>query len=259
MISDSELSSLLGKHIGLYPFIDRNVEGASIFLTASEFAWAKNEQNQVISIIKNNVITIPPKVTGIILTAEAISLDGWVAGICISRVSQTVKDLILPSTPIKPGWTGRLIITVYNTSNSPINITIGERIAVVMFSKLKKQVVSDDTRTSRADILSYIGVQVPQDQADALKEALNNRNYINRKYLIEAMKRSDDYLAFKARMKKKKNPVCIFFILCLLLFVASTICYFIQKNAENDVGYSTALITVFLTATISLAFKIWLE
>lgn len=253
MVSDSELLALLGSHIGIYPFIDSNVEGASVFLTSSQFAWSKETKK---SIEKDNIITIPPRDTGIILTTEAISLDSLVSGICISRVSQTVKGLILPSTPIKPGWIGRLIIAVYNTNDESISIAVGERIAVVMFSKLKKEGISKDNRTSRADLLSYVGIQ---EQTEELKNALNDRKYIDPKYLIDAMEESEDYLRFKKRKKKKKDLVVIFFIICLIISVTLTVWYFILKNKGTNSDYSIALITIFLTAATNLAFKKWFD
>lgn len=250
MISDSELFDLLGTHIGIYPFVEKNVEGASIFLTASRFAWSKTK---LISITSGNKIIIQPKDTGIILSEESISLDGWVSGICISRVSYMVDGVILPSTPIKPGWTGRLIIALYNTTEKPVSITVGDQISVVMFSKLKEEALLKDGRKTRSDILQYIGIHLNKKQNKELNETLNDHNYIEPNRLMEAMKESEDFRKFKKRKKKNRDFTLIFFwgsvVLSIILWVI-----FKQTDASEIL---LVLIPVFLSTALTLALKKW--
>ena len=256
MISDNELSELFGTHLGIYPFHEKNIEGASVFLTASKYAFSKSTKKLIVTEQK---ITIQPNDTAIIITAESVSLDSWISGICISRVSQTLKGLVVSSTPIKPGWTGRLLIAIVNTNKDPVTIKVGDQIAVVMFSKLKKKALLEDTRRNRSDLLSSMGMQVPAEQQDEFRNDINNQNSINPQTLMKEMKKTDDYKTFIKRKQKKINVILVLFIICSLFSVGLNAWWYFQKNNGANADYLLAIIPVFTSAAMTLAYKIWLE
>lgn len=256
MISDTELVRMLGKHIGIYPLVERNIEGASIFLRASKFAWSKKEQKTIVS---GDTISIPAHDTAIILTEEAIYLNKYIAGICISRVSHTVKNLIMTTTPIKPGWTGKLIIALYNTGERTEHIKVGDGIAVIMFSRLDSAACSCDSRVSaRADILHYAGLELNDEQGAALQTELNKREATDYKYLLKAMEESEDFRKFKQRTKRKHIDLlsCII-ALFFLAFIAMSFWLVKTGGTWRINNVITTLLPVVLSSCITLAIAKW--
>lgn len=254
MISDTQLIDMVGKDIGIYPFVERNIEGASIFVSTSRFAWSRNSK---MSIVKDGKIVIPGKDVGIILTEEAITLNGKVSGLCLSRVVHTVEGLILPTTPIKPGWTGKLIVSLYNTNDQPIELQIGQKIAVVMFSMLEVKAINEDLRRSRSDILTYIGIKTEGEEGQELKEELNKPEYTNGDILIREMMKEEGYKEFKKRKKSWYKRLSPAFILSSLAFIALVITFIIKSHAQYDTNLIAALSPLALTIAINTNPFVW--
>ena len=49
MLSNMDLKKEFGKHIGLFPFIEKNIEGASIYFSASQYAWSLKSHQTVVN------------------------------------------------------------------------------------------------------------------------------------------------------------------------------------------------------------------
>jgi dUTPase len=141
MISNRDLSRKLGKNIKIYPFDEKYVDGASVFVTSSKMAWSLQTKK---NLVVNETITIPPNETALVVTKEFISLDNKHCAICVARNRLNSKGLAHYSSPIKPRYTGRLLITLHNDTNEKIPIKIGDKIAVLLFFEL----------TSEASVLS---------------------------------------------------------------------------------------------------------
>lgn len=242
MLSDADFRKEFGKHIGIYPFKEENIEGGSIYLTASQYAWSRNAQKSILS-SDGKTIAIDPHDTAIILTEESISLDMTVTGICLERVSFPTKALLSPSSPIKPGWTGRLLIALYNDSDDVVKIAVGDQIVVVMLFKLKKAATLGDEKGggSRADLLLSLGIQISQEARKKLVE----RKYIDRNTLLEEMKKSDSFQYFIKR-KKWDTSVAVISLLAVLAIIEAGFMIYLTVNQ-----HSIQLLSMFFTATTS--------
>ena len=58
MLSNMDLKKEFGKHIGLFPFIEKNIEGASIYFSASQYAWSLKSHQTVVNGDKLFQVTI---------------------------------------------------------------------------------------------------------------------------------------------------------------------------------------------------------
>ena len=161
MLSDVNLNHVLGKHVGIYPFDATHIEGASIDLTASRYAWSLKDKTPCVI---GDQIIIKPKDTAIVFTNEAISLDKSYAGICLNRMSFSIKGVIHSSSPLKPGYTGRLSVAIYNSSDSNFIINVGEPMLVIMLFKLRRHASATvgNGYGSRLDILASLGIQIDE-------------------------------------------------------------------------------------------------
>jgi len=137
MLSDVDIKKKLkNKTIFIYPFSERNLEGAGVYVTASKFAWSLRTKEKICDECGN--IRIPINDTAMIVSEEVISLDWKTAGICLSKVGMIFRGLRHAGTPVKPGFSGRLVLAIYNHTDGEVKINIGDKIAVVVFYELRK-------------------------------------------------------------------------------------------------------------------------
>jgi len=137
MLSDVDIKKKINdKSIFIYPFSERNLEGAGVYVTASKFAWSLRTKEKICDEYGN--IRIPMNDTAMIVSEEVISLDWRTAGICLSRVGMVFRGLRHAETPLKPGFSGRLVLAIYNHTDEEVKINIGDKIAVVVFYELRR-------------------------------------------------------------------------------------------------------------------------
>ena len=107
MLSDVDIKRRLGKNISIFPFNEGNIRGCSVYITASKLAWSLKTKKKISD---DKEIHIPADDAALIISTETISFDKNVAGICQSRVSLIKLGLGNSAAPIRPGYTGRLLI-----------------------------------------------------------------------------------------------------------------------------------------------------
>lgn len=220
MLSNTDLKKELGKHIGIYPFVEKNIEGASIYFTASKYAWLLESRQYVVNADK---IKIGANDAVIIFTEETITLDKYFAGMCYTRVSHTVKGLSSSSTPIKPGWTGRLIIVLHNNGKKDVEIKVGDTIAVIMLEKLKKAATFSDEKGGggRFDLLASMEIQL----TDEMREELNQRHFVNRDDLLKKMKEEEEFKSFVRDKSCDKWTVLMGISVLLMVIELAVLCF----------------------------------
>lgn len=243
MLSDVDLKKVLGKGIVIYPLTVENIEGGSIYLTASDLAWScgKARHNEEAKIVYNGKIHIPKNDTAIIISKEAIALNNQYAGTCHSRVSLVAKGLDHISTPMKPGTCGRLLLSIHNNTNEDISIGIDEKIAVVMFHQLmsKAKKGSDKNHVSPI-VLSQLGIKV--DDRDSAE--LENIIYNDYKEMSYALKSSEEFNTYIKRYQMKVQFIDILIFLVGILFLGQIVLFF-----NLSVGILSDLIKITIPVT----------
>lgn len=78
---------------------------------------------------------IPPHSYALGLTMETFNIPEDVLGICLGKSTYARCGLIVNTTPLEPGWKGRLVLELANPADLPIRVYIGEGIAQVIFSR----------------------------------------------------------------------------------------------------------------------------
>jgi len=221
MLSNKDIARTLGKGIIINPFNKDNVEGASIYLTASKLAWSSKEGN---CIYHDNKITIPPNDTAVIITNEFVQLNNRYAATCHARLSLTMKGLSYYATPIKPDYKGKLIIFLQNNTNTPIEIMVNERIVTVMFYKLlsKTSFTKDIVSSPDAYLFSTNRITMNEAQRSIYNEPKHPNDSDNKKLYKEL--KGDKRWIFDIAM----------IILCGCIFITILILiYKLPQNCQN--------------------------
>ncbi|MEP7273220.1 MAG: dCTP deaminase [Acidobacteriota bacterium] len=76
---------------------------------------------------------LPPHSYALGVTVEAFNLPRNVIGFCLGKSSYARSGLIVNTTPLEPGWRGRLVLEFSNSANLPVRIYANEGIAQVTF------------------------------------------------------------------------------------------------------------------------------
>lgn len=236
MLSNVNLIHILGRRVGIYPFDASHIEGASIDLTASCYAWSLKDKK---SIVERDEIVIKPKDTAIIFTNEAISFDKNHAGICLNRMSFSIGGINHSSSPLKPGYTGRLSVAIYNSSDSDFTINVGEPILVIMMFKLRRHANATvgNGYGSRLDILASLGIQIDEHTRRELV------SYDDRDNLLRLMKGDIGFKEYKKCLFKiRRIPAAIVAVLIILSFVAYAV--YAHKTDELVLIVITAVVAI---------------
>jgi deoxycytidine triphosphate deaminase len=135
MLSNVDLrKKLKTKSIAIDPFKSENIEGSSVYVTASKSAWSIKTKESISD--GTGKIIVPANDTGIIVSAEWLYVDYSVAGVCLSRVRMVSQGVRHVGAPVKTGHTGPLVISIQNPRDEPFELKVGDEIAVVVFHEL---------------------------------------------------------------------------------------------------------------------------
>jgi dCTP deaminase len=106
----------------------------------------KNFDTRGLVEFEGDVCLIPPNSFALGLTLERFRIPRDVLALCIGKSTYARCGIIVNVTPFEPGWEGRAVIEISNTTPLPARVYAGEGIAQVIF--LQSDVAC---RTSYAD------------------------------------------------------------------------------------------------------------
>ena len=106
----------------------------------------KNFDPQGLIEVDGDICVIPPNSFALALSVEWFRIPDNVLTICVGKSTYARCGIIVNVTPFEPGWQGRAVLEISNTTPLPAKVYAGEGLAQVLFFK------SDTAcRTSYAD------------------------------------------------------------------------------------------------------------
>jgi dCTP deaminase len=76
---------------------------------------------------------IPPHGYALGVSVEQFQIPDNVLAICLGKSTYARCGLIVNTTPLEPGWRGRLVLELANSANLPLRVYVDEGIAQVLF------------------------------------------------------------------------------------------------------------------------------
>ena len=76
---------------------------------------------------------MPPHSYALGVSVEKFNMPRNVTGICLGKSSYARAGLLVNTTPLEAGWTGRLVIELGNLANLPLRVYVNEGIGQVLF------------------------------------------------------------------------------------------------------------------------------
>lgn len=78
-------------------------------------------------------ILIPPNSFALAETVERFDIPKDVLGFCVGKSTYARCGIVVPVTPLEPGWRGRVTVEICNTSPIPAKVYAGEGIMQIVF------------------------------------------------------------------------------------------------------------------------------
>lgn len=135
LLSD-EIEHYATKHRMIDPFNLDNLKPAAYELTVGCEYSLGGKTGRLYDEPSKNKITIDPFEVAIIWTGERINLPRFIIARWNIRVKWAYDGLLWVGGPqVDPGWIGHLPCPIYNLSNAPVELKLGDPIAVMDFVK----------------------------------------------------------------------------------------------------------------------------
>ena len=83
--------------------------------------------------VNSDVCVIPPNSFALALSVEWFRIPNNVIAICVGKSTYARCGIIVNVTPFEPGWEGRAVLEISNTTPLPAKIYAGEGLAQVLF------------------------------------------------------------------------------------------------------------------------------
>ena len=110
---------------------------------------------------ENDVFIIQPHQFALAETVEYIKMPNNVFAICCGKSTIVRCGIIVPVSPIEPGFNGRITLEIANTTESPVKLYCGEGICQLVFYETSRRPnVTYDTK--RGKYQNQTGLTLPR-------------------------------------------------------------------------------------------------
>lgn len=128
---------------------------------------------RTIDVLKEKV-TVPPNEGVIIYSLEKIGLPLNITGIVNTKIGLALRGGLQLTTRINPGWSGHLMIPIYNFGSRTIDLEYEKPFSNVMFLLMDK--LTEDSM--KREVLPYTSLFQPMEKPmDELKKSLEKIKY----------------------------------------------------------------------------------
>jgi dCTP deaminase len=200
-IGYNELASLIKEKniIDKLDFNPKMLEGASYQLTLGNEVFVTNSKSEKKEILddKNSQVDIKPGQFALLLINEKISIPYNILAFIALKFSVKAKGLVnISGFHVDPGFSGKLVYSVYNAGASTIVLEKGKPYFSIWFSELKGEVNKDsDSKTYNDRHEHQFQDNIPARYVEALKGDLTSPNVLlNRIKDAESLKKNQTYV-----------------------------------------------------------------
>ncbi|MGA9378664.1 MAG: hypothetical protein WBV73_07825 [Phormidium sp.] len=235
---------ILKGNILIFPFDDKQIRGASYNFKVSKFAWKLEDGKTDYETAydeQNNLVRIPAKATGLILTHEIIWVSNKISGTYHSKVAIVCKGVGHIGTTLDPEYIGPSLIAIHNHSSKPIEFTPErETFVSLVFQYLDaSSSIHHGNSPGRLDVFNDLGIRL--SQYPEVQRYLDQDLVKNPTSLKLALHGSDEFKEFKRKLEKKKYwfliPYAIIVPIFILLAISSGILHGNENNFKKHSWY----------------------
>ncbi|MCW5960769.1 MAG: dCTP deaminase [Pyrinomonadaceae bacterium] len=76
---------------------------------------------------------LPPHHYGLGVTVETFKMPRNITGVALGKSTYARAGLLVNTTPLEAGWTGRLVVEIGNLANLPLRVYVNEGIGQILF------------------------------------------------------------------------------------------------------------------------------
>jgi deoxycytidine triphosphate deaminase len=135
LLSD-EIIYYAQSHQLVTPFNPDNLKPAGYELTVGDEYFLAGEFHSLGGATGSNKVTLPPFEVAVFKTAEVLCLPRYLIARWNIRVKHAYSGLLWVGGPqVDPGYVGHLFCPIYNLSDKPVTLELGEALALMDFVK----------------------------------------------------------------------------------------------------------------------------
>lgn len=82
---------------------------------------------------------LPPHAYGLGVTVETFRMPRNITGVALGKSTYARAGLLVNTTPLEAGWTGRLVVEIANLANLPLRVYVNEGIGQILFFESDEQ------------------------------------------------------------------------------------------------------------------------
>lgn len=247
---------ILKRNILIFPFDEKQIRGASYNFKVSKFAWKLEDGKTDYETAydkQNNLVIIPAKATGLILTHETIWVSNKICGTYHSKVAIVCKGVGHIGTTLDPEYIGPSLIAIHNHSSKAIEFTPErETFVSIVFQYLHtSSSIHHGNSPGRLDVFNDLGIRLSPEEKRYLDQDLVK----NPTSLKLALYGSDEFKIFKKKLEKKKYWFLIPYAIIVPILIVLTIgSGFLYANQNDLKKYSWYRITTSVVDNSLIAF-----
>lgn len=185
-LSTAELNTLLPNQIST--FKKERINGVAYELSLGNQVYqtdAKNEKKQILD-KKNSQIVIKPGQFALLLTEETVTIPKNIIAFISIKFKEKIKGLVnVSGFHVDPGFSGKIIFSVYNAGAAPIVMDMGKPYFLIWFSQLTSDAKIYDgkhqgqTEITAENVSALIGkIASPNVLLDKIKKNENKLNTV---------------------------------------------------------------------------------
>jgi deoxycytidine triphosphate deaminase len=196
LLTDTNISKLLGKEIVIDPFDEDGLTSIGYDLSVGEFVYSLSRG--LLTPNKRGLYKIWPGESILVLTKEFLWVSDQIGGTFHSKVSMVSQGYSHISTTLDPLWSGPLLIATSNRSSHNLTLSKGQKFVTIVFYRTVSRATRPHKKPpARSDILIHL-LTNPADAAS--KEFFRNQRQLAEK-VSQTLKSVEAQTIFKEKVK----------------------------------------------------------
>lgn len=241
---------LIQGNILVFPFVRKNIKGASYNFTVGQFAYqipkdSKSGYKRAYDSVQQRIV-LPPKSTVLVATNESIWVSHKIAGTYHSKVKLVSQGVGHIGTTLDPDYLGVALIALHNLSEQEVILKPGQDTFVsINFHYLKTgSNVNHDNQPGRPDLVNMVN----PNEEDRKWLEVDYRN--NKKVLRQELNTDLEFIRFKKAYSEKWQKLLDYvpYGICSLLFILGI--YLSNLSSDNRIAFFADKITTGALAAI---------
>jgi len=175
-LTDRDILKALGRDLVIEPLNDMSVTPTGYDLTIGKGVLIDDYGERIIP-QKEGYLIVPPSRSAVVLTGEQLWISRRLVGTLHSRGTLAARGLLVNSTTVDPNWQGVLVLRLFNTTSSPIELKSGETFVTLMLHRASTPTSAKSATEPKGMLQGFVPDPVARGVLTDYLTALSHREF----------------------------------------------------------------------------------